>query len=186
MRWIRKFLHRCFPEPTRPYILTGILVLVILLVFYGTEKVDSRSDSNSMRPALSSGDRYFVVRNFEPKRFDIVIAANPENPEEFLIKRIVGLPGERFEMRKGVVLINGKVLLETYFFDNRGRGTGWFPQSSSTSSYTIPSGRFFLLGDNRDTSLDSRHFGTFAKNSFHGKVVVVMWPPPHIKFFFRN
>jgi signal peptidase I len=112
-----------------------------------------------MRPGISDGDRILVTTSIgEIKRGDIAQFRFPKDSEKFYMKRIVGLPGETIEIRAGSVFINGNGIEED-FVDSK------FNQySQDLSEQTIPEDHYFVMGDNRDNSSDSRYWGTVEKS----------------------
>ena len=143
--------------------------------------------SGSMEPTLNIGDRIVVNKlsyNFHgPHRGDIVVFTTPPNeqcagpPVPDLVKRIVGMPGETISGSRGVVDVNGKPLAEP-----------WLPKVSS--AYTlpfgpvkIPKGDYFMMGDNRMDSCDSRSWGPVSGSTFVGHVILRIWPLSRFKIF---
>jgi signal peptidase I len=127
-----------------------------------------------MEPNFEDGD-YLIIdeityRFREPKRGEVVVFKNPMNERQRFIKRIIGLPGETIEISDGKIFIsNGekKVLNEPYL------------NSSFTFGdikITLGSDEFFVLGDNRQFSLDSRRFGPIKKKEIVGRVFLRLWP----------
>ena len=111
-----------------------------------------------------------------PRRGDIVVFVNPTNPGQHLIKRVVGLPGETVAVVNGEVLINGVALDEPYLSVS----TGY-----SLAPQRIPPDHFFVLGDNRNNSFDSHHFGPIARELLVGKAYALplIWRSPVVPRF---
>jgi signal peptidase I len=105
--------------------------------------------------------------------FDRPPLAPPEDKE--LIKRVIGLPGETVSGHDGTVFIGNKALSESYL-NPACKGTGDFP------AVTVPAGRYFMMGDNRCNSLDSRVFGTVPGSSIVGRSFSVIWPVKHLRW----
>jgi signal peptidase I len=126
----------------------------------------------SMTPTLE--DEQFLVVNklgyrlHEPQRGDIVVFRDPRSSDRKLIKRVIGLPGEMLEIRQGQVFVNEYPLDEPYI-QSRGR--------YSTSPAPVPSGQYYVLGDNRNNSSDSHNWGTLPGNEIVGKAWLSYWPP---------
>ena len=125
-----------------------------------------------MLPSL--GDAEFLVvnklayLNTDPGRGDVIVFRSPRSPEEDLVKRIVGLPKETVEILNGQVFVNGQVLDEaTYIQDDVAR---------NTPATTVPADAYFVMGDNRRQSRDSRDIGAIPRASIVGRVWVVYWP----------
>ena len=132
----------------------------------------------SMVPTFEDGQRVVVLKLFsEVERGDIVIFSTRDEPEKDLIKRVVALPGERIQISKGVVRINGEPLGENYIKDQD------FGLYDAQIDEYVPEGQIYVLGDNRDDSHDSRRFGSVLRESLKGKVVVRWWPFHEVKTF---
>jgi len=131
--------------------------------------------SSSMTPALQEGDRVVTVKKSRLKRYDIVLLNAPKGPREKLTKRIIGLPGETIEVKDGRVFIDGERLKEDYLEER--------PQYELETE--IPSGSYFLLGDNRNESEDSRVWGPVLEKYITGRVVCRYWPFRDFKIFVR-
>lgn len=117
----------------------------------------------------------FSYRIGNPKRGDVVIFSAPPNRQEDFIKRIVALPGERVSVQSGKMFINGKALAEGYLpSDFRTEPGTYFAEGKTI---TLGADEFFVLGDNRGHSLDSRSFGPIRKNDIVGRAWLVYWPP---------
>jgi signal peptidase I len=137
--------------------------------------------SESMVPTLEVGDRLFVnkfiYRFHEPERDDIVVfksvEGSTEGGQEDLIKRVVGLPGDEISVQDGVLFVNGEAKEEPYVNHQS-------PDTSSFGPVTVPEGKFFMMGDNRADSLDSRFFGAVPFENIEGEAFFIFWPPGHI------
>lgn len=176
-------------------------VIIVIIVYVGLRSfvLPYRVDGSSMNPNLVNGERLFVSRTSyahintnalwnvlpwedregtaaifpfsEPKRGDIIVLEPPVPAAEPLIKRIVGLPGERITFADGLVFVNGEVLTEDYI-----DGAVTACERTMFCSVTVPSDQFFVLGDNRLNSTDSRIFGTIPYDHIVGKAVFSNWP----------
>jgi signal peptidase I len=149
-----------------------VLLLVIAAAFFvRTPQVDGLS----MEPRVHAGE--FVLINtlayrFGPIRRGDVVAFRHDAPTpETYIKRVVGLPGERVEVRDGVVTIDGRVMAEPYV---------QFPDRRSAPAVVVPPHAYYVLGDNRSDSDDSRNWGVLAAGDVVGKALVGIWPPRRI------
>ncbi|GAB4264089.1 signal peptidase I [Thermincola ferriacetica] len=128
--------------------------------------------SGSMEPTLQPGDRIivnkFLYRFKEPARGDIIVFKYPRNPKRDFIKRVIGLPGETVEIRDSVLYINGKKVDQPYL-----------PKGLRYGSYgpvKVPEGSYFMMGDNRNNSEDSRVWGTLPRENIVGKAMLIYWP----------
>lgn len=129
--------------------------------------------SASMRPTLDIGDHVLAdkaaYREHAPERFDVVVFEYPKDPTKTLDKRVIGLPGETVEIRGKTVTIDGTKLDEpyAYFMDGASKPTADYGPT------VVPEGSYFLLGDNRDQSYDSRFWGPVAEDKIWGRLKVV-------------
>lgn len=128
--------------------------------------------SGSMEPTLIQGDRIIVnkltYRINEPKRGDIMVFKYPVNPQRDFIKRLVGLPGETVEIKDSKVYINGKPIDQSFL------PTGL--EYDDFAPVKIPENQYFMMGDNRNNSEDSRYWGTLPKKNIIGKAMLIYWP----------
>jgi signal peptidase I len=144
--------------------------------------------TGSMLPTILVGDHFFLdkvafpanypeaLREFLPERTirrgDIVAFTSPENPDMRLVKRVIAKGGDTFEIREGYVYINDRKLAESYAV-HRLPAARW--RSEDIAPKTIPADTFFMMGDNRDDSRDSRTFGVIRKDALIGKPTFVYW-----------
>lgn len=162
-----------FIKDASKYIIVIIFVLLFFIFVMGLQQVIGPS----MNPTLNEGDiiitNKFIYRFKSIERNDVVVISQDE---KYMIKRIVGLPGETVEYQNNDVLINGKAYKETF-------------TNSETEDFTIqdlgydviPEDRYLVLGDNRENSLDSRTFGLISKNQIIGKAWIKIWPISKMK-----
>ena len=133
---------------------------------------------SSMEPTLHSGERVVIDKitsSFtDLDAGDMVIFASPVDPTRSLVKRVIGVEGDRIVLRGDRVYRNGDPLDETYAL------RGLYHQDDE---FTVPAGHIFVLGDNRPQSKDSRHFGTVDSKSVRGRVVLRLWPLDSITAF---
>jgi signal peptidase I len=119
---------------------------------------------SAMEPALKDGDRLIIDRNVEPlKRGDIIVFYYPAEPTKSYIKRIVGLPGEAIEIREGKVFVNGAALDEPYVSPLNNQ------VMSSRAEIRLSPNSFYVIGDNRDHSSDSRIWGPLERKFIYGR-----------------
>jgi signal peptidase I len=148
------------------------LALVIIIFLYQPVKVEG----TSMAPLLSDQERIFINKfeyRFEPiERGDVVVFWYPLDHSKSFIKRVIGLPGETIELRSGHVYVDGKELAEPYVPASYLDGSSYGPMK-------IPSGNYFVMGDHRDSSNDSRVFGPVSRPYIYGKAVFAYWPVDH-------
>lgn len=148
------------------------LAIVVMIFLYQPVKVEG----TSMNPLLSDQERIFInkfVYHFEPiERGDVIVFWYPLDRSKSFIKRVVGLPGETIEIRDGHVYINGQELADQYVPANYLDGSTYAP-------HHIPVDGYFVMGDHRDSSNDSRVFGSVPRQFIYGKAVFAYWPADH-------
>ncbi|HUG33464.1 MAG TPA: signal peptidase I [Anaerolineales bacterium] len=149
------------------------LILAVVL-YFGINAVSARVrvDGFSMNPSLANGE-YILVNKLayrlgEPARGDIVVFSFPLDPEQDLIKRVIGLPGETVSIQNGQVSVNGDLLEEPYIAAS--------PLYNGT--WVVTDGQLFVLGDNRNESKDSHEWGLLPMENIIGRAVLIYWPPP--------
>ncbi len=125
-----------------------------------------------MQPHLYTGERVLANKLAYhvgmPMRGEIVIFNYPKDPKEIYVKRVVGLPGEMVAIQNGVVSINGRLLPEPY---------KTFAAHGDMAPRAVPAGAYFVMGDNRDVSDDSRYWGDLPRDDIIGQAVACYWPP---------
>jgi signal peptidase I len=130
-------------------------------------------EGTSMMPGVADQERIFINKflyRFEAvERGDVVVFRYPGDPSKNYIKRIVGVPGDRIEIYHGVVTVNGDRLAEPYVPEE-------FRDERSMSEVVVPEGSYFVLGDHRNLSSDSRDFGVVERKAISGKAVFAYWP----------
>jgi signal peptidase I len=150
-------------------------LLAIRFLFFTNYVVEGES----MMPTLREGNWLIVNKYGSVQRFDIIVFH--ANQQEDYVKRVIGLPGDRIMYKNDVLYINGRPVKEPYL--NRykrklidGKLTGDFTLEEITGEKQVPKGYVFVLGDNRLSSWDSRHFGFVKMSRIVGKVNVRYWP----------
>jgi signal peptidase I len=153
------------------------LMIAALVVVFIVQPV--KVEGTSMLPRLHDGERIFVNKliyydeySWAPKvdRGDIVVFWFPDDPSKSYIKRVVGLPGDTIEMRDGMVQVNGTQIEEQYLDPSLNVSS-----KSHTPVYVRPN-YYFVMGDNRDNSSDSRSWGLVPKKYIYGKALLRYWP----------
>ncbi len=157
----------------------AIIVALVLALFIRTFIVQAfKIPSGSMIPTLHIGD-HILVNKFiywftKPKRGDLLVFKYPVNPSRDFIKRVIGLPGDTVEVKHRKVYINGKLLNEEYpIFTDKG-GMEMFKRDNF-NAIKVPAHNYFMMGDNRDNSLDSRFWGTLDEDLIEGKAFLIYW-----------
>jgi len=159
----------------REIVETVVLTLVIFFLIQSVIR-NFRVDGHSMDPNLHHG-QYLVVDKISyrlpfawrtPQRGDVIVFEPPTRPEDDFVKRIVALPGETVEIRQGQIYINGDLMDEPYL-----------PRTDrfSVNPRLIPEGYYFVMGDNRGNSNDSRHWGALDETKIVGRAWISYWPP---------
>ncbi|BCA85669.1 signal peptidase I [Enterococcus saigonensis] len=152
-----------------------IAILIIIRIFIFSPVI---VDGSSMAPTLYDGDRGFALKIGKLQRFSIVVLNNPDqfSEEEKFIKRIVGLPGEKIEYKNNNLFINDKAASESF----KKGGMLW---EMENFTYQIPQGEYFVLGDNRDHSTDSRNFGSIHRDEIIGSFRLRFYPISSFRLF---
>jgi signal peptidase I len=193
------------PEPFRPrrgrrwFVLGRELVetlLLALLIFLAVRSAvqNFKVEGESMLPSLENG-QYIIVNKLAyaqidldkfdwipffdpgdnpahhlfgtPERGDVIVFQSPSNPDRDFIKRVIGVPGDTVEIRSGIVYVNEEPLEESYITGNTGCPCG---------PWVVEPGRYFVLGDHRNNSSDSRVIGTIREDAIVGKALFSYWP----------
>lgn len=155
-------------------------VLLAALIFFGTRLLVQNFlvEGPSMSPSLADSEFLLVNKlsylTEDPQRGDVIVFRSPRNPDEDLVKRVVGLPNDEVEVRGGQVFVNGHVVDESSYFQG--------PIGRDTPARRVPGDAYFVMGDNRLQSRDSRDIGTVPRASIVGQVWLVYWPPGKFGF----
>lgn len=172
----------------RPYNRWYIYFIIILITsFFNSLLIPSnlpfaayKIPASSMEPTLFIGDHLVVHKalyaNKEPKRKDIVVFRLPVDPKKDLVKRVIGLPGDKIEIQGRQVIVNDQPLEENYVFSSL---TASSPKKYSVPDpfgpIIVPDRKLFVLGDNRDKSFDSRFWGFVNISDLKGKALYIYW-----------
>lgn len=175
--------HFCPPAGSRPKSRTLVfswirdvslalaIALVVILFIYQPVQVEG----TSMMPSLEDRERIFISKFVyrlgieEIRRGDTVVFHFPVDPRKSYIKRVIGVPGDRVRIQDGVVYVNGEPLQEEYL-------PAGYRDHSFMEEVHVPPGRYFVLGDHRASSNDSRHWGFLPRGNIYGKAVFIYWP----------
>jgi signal peptidase I len=155
----------------RDLIFSVVLAVLVILFLYQPVKVEG----TSMMPTLDDQERIFINKFIYRFHFshidrgDTVVFWFPGDPTKSYIKRVIGVPGDRVEVDRGTVMVNGQKLIESYV-------PAEFRDDNSMPAKTIPPDEFFVLGDHRSSSNDSRVWGMVPRRYIYGKAVFVYWP----------
>lgn len=131
-----------------------------------------------MSPTLNDGDRIFIWKRFSSiERGDIVVFLYPADPSKSFIKRVVGLPGETIDMdADGRITINGRLIEEPYVLADRNQAALARWRNMDEEFKRVSRDSYFVMGDNRDASNDSRSWGLVPKALIYGKFMSRYWP----------
>lgn len=151
-------------------LLISIAASLFIIVFvYQPVKVEG----GSMEPGLQDQERIFInklaYRLENIQRGDIVVFTYPGDPRKSFIKRVIGLPGDRVRIYDGQVYLNGRLIQEPYVPEE-------YQDSRSYPEIRVPADSYFVLGDHRSMSNDSREFGPVLRSFIYGKAVFGYWP----------
>jgi|SRR5579863_5167442 len=154
--------------------LRDLVILVVALVLITTYLyLPVRVEGTSMLPRLEDSDRLFInkfVYHFEAiEHGDVVVFHYPRDPEKSYIKRVIALPGDTLRIDHGRVYVNGKFIREPYVPRE-------YRDDQSMAETVIPADTYFMMGDHRSISQDSRVFGPVDRSLIYGKAVFIYWP----------
>jgi signal peptidase I len=162
-------------------ILETVILTVIIFFLIQTVVRNFRVVGTSMEPNLHSS-QYLIVdkisyRLGEPQRGDVIVFEPPNKPGEDYVKRVIGVSGDLVEIRSGKVFINNEAVEESYVV---------YPGSYSMSPRRVGTNELFVLGDNRNSSSDSRSWGMLSQDKVVGKAWISYWPPNYWGLIPRN
>jgi signal peptidase I len=157
----QKSLSRTFLEPIAAALVLAALVRSLVHVY--------SIPSASMAPSLRVGDHILVTRYLggSPRRGDVIVFHSPRDSSELMVKRVIGVAGDLIDSRLGRVRIGGYTLPEPWV--HRAATTG------AIEAQVIPAGTYYVLGDNREESIDSRSWGPIPATSVVGRARMVLW-----------
>jgi signal peptidase I len=159
-----------------------VLLAVILYIGISFAVQTVHVEGLSMFATLDDND-YLIANKIDyrlhaPQRGDIIILRPPNNNSTDFIKRVIALPGERLLIRDGVVYIDGHRLIEPYVPEAWVVFNNW-PVTGSSNGMVIPPNQYFVMGDNRNKSQDSRYFGPIGRDRIDGRAWFRIWPLDH-------
>jgi signal peptidase I len=176
------------------YGLVAVVAIALALVVQAFVVKPYRIPSESMASTLRPGDRVLVNKVVyhlrEPRRGDVMVFQFPEDRAVVFIKRVVGVPGDTLQVKDGRLWVNGRLVKEPYVHRTRGSvdptlaqrplyGSTVHDPWSLAQPYTVPAGSFFVMGDNRTDSDDSRDWGVVPRDAVIGEGFFLYWPPDH-------
>lgn len=161
---------------------TIVLALAIFMVVYFFLMQPHQVRGSSMFPNFKDGEYLLTdkisFRLSNPKRGNVIVFEAPPNRREDFIKRIIALPGEKVSIKEGKVLVNNKQLEETYLPSSFSTQPGTYLEEDKTIE--LKNNEYFVLGDNRNFSSDSRMWGPIKRDDIIGRAFFVYWPPQQI------
>lgn len=181
----KAWLHTKWKEWGEPFVIAAILALLIRTFLMGPYKIPS----GSMIPTLLIGDRIFVdkvsYRFRAPERGDIIVFKSTEEPKKDFVKRLIGVEGDKIEIREGKVYINDEVLdvepfSKIYYYNTDREDKAKYGKTDQV--ILVPENHYFVLGDNSNNSSDSRFWGFVPEKNLVGKAFLSWWPPKGMKF----
>jgi signal peptidase I len=154
----------------RDLMLSVVIAVMVILFLYQPDKVEG----TSMMPALVDQERIFINKFIYHSlgsigRGDMVVFWYPRDPSKSYIKRVIGIPGDRVVIDRGTVIVNGVPLREAYVPPE-------YHDQQSMMAMVVQPDEYFVLGDHRSSSNDSRAWGTVPRHYIYGKAVFVYWP----------
>jgi len=153
----------------RDLVISGVAAALIILFLYQPVRVEG----TSMLPRLEDSDRLFINKFVYHvsaiDRGDVVVFHYPRDPAKSYIKRVIALPGDDLRVDQGHVYVNGKLLSESYVPPE-------YQDTRSVAEMTLPPNQYYMMGDHRSISSDSRDFGPVERSLIYGKAVFVYWP----------
>ena len=153
----------------RDLVVSVVVSAFIIIFLYQPVRVEG----TSMLPMLEDQDRLFInklaYRVGEIHRGDVVVFLYPRDHEKSYIKRVIAVPGDRLRIDRGDVILNGRLLPEPYVPDE-------YRDSRSLPEMVVPPGYYYMMGDHRSISSDSREFGPVERDLVYGKAAFVYWP----------
>lgn len=168
-------------------LIRDVFLIIVVFILFGVFFVQPVVvEGTSMLPQLQDGERllvnklvYYRIQSVSwghIERGDIVVFWYPNDPDKSYVKRVIGLPGEMVEVRSGKVLINGVELKETYLDADHNRSLPSYPVRK------VDDHHYFVMGDNRDNSSDSRYWGLVPEKYIYGKAFFRYWKPKDMGF----
>ena len=155
-----------------------VFAVSIFLFIYLLIMQPHKIKGSSMEPDFHDGEFLLTdkvtYRFGKPKRDDVIVFKAPPDDSDEFIKRIIGVPNDTINIQSGKVYLNGNVINEPYLAQNTYTSSGTFAKENVP--FTIPNDFYFVMGDNREHSFDSRNFGLINKSKITGRAWVIYWP----------
>lgn len=157
----------------------GYIVVIVVVLFICAYIITSQQNVGpSMEPTLNNGDVFLLNKMSykfgEVKRNDIIVFNDSQS--KYLVKRVIGLPGERIDYKDNILYINNEPYTETFLGENVVTTNFDMELIKGCENGTIPEEHYLVLGDNRGNSMDSRELGVISKDDIIGKTSIRIWP----------
>ena len=159
----------------------GLLGLLFIGHQYIGWPVSVKGDS--MSPTLMDAQRLFILNKQELRHFDIIMFTSPDDQQQTYVKRVIGLPGDTISYQHDQLYINNKKVAEPYLRKYQQELADDRSFTEDIATVKVPANHYFVLGDNRRISKDSRTFGFVSKGAVTGQVKGVFWPLDQMKWF---
>lgn len=184
IRTARKFQDDyCLKKYNKTLVYIAVIVISVIINTIITESVKNnylkayKIPAGSMKPTLLIGDHILVNRQPSartPNRGDIIVFEFPEDPEKDFIKRVAAVGGDTVEIRDKQLFVNGKSVEESYIIHDDSKIVSASPRDN-LGAVKVPDSSYFVLGDNRDNSYDSRFWGVVEKAKIRGSAKIIYW-----------
>lgn len=174
-------MQQSFTKELISWLKALLIAFIIVLLCRHFLITPSVVKGESMMPNLEDGDRIILSKISDIERFDEIAFKAPDSNDNY-VKRVIGIPGDTIEMKNDQLYINDKSYEEPYLKEykslltNNQQFTSDFTLEQITGEKEVPKGKFFVLGDNRNVSKDSRQFGFIDQDAVIGNVKLRIWP----------
>jgi len=172
------------------YVLVPVYILVTgIVIFCVISWKAYKIPNSSMEPTLRVGDRIFVNKanykfgNRRPNRGEVIVFVFPEDKTKDFIKRVIGVSGDKISVKNRSVIVNGKLLEENYAILGSPLDNGSMRKYDNIAEITVPEGKYYVLGDNRDKSYDSRFWGFVDEDSIVGRARYIYYATDPSRIF---
>jgi signal peptidase I len=173
--WILRKIYYFFVDTLQSILIAASIFLVIYMFFFRPFQVNGES----MHPNFEDGEyvltNLITLRFHDPVQGDVIVFKAPPDPEKDFIKRVIGVPGDSVMLKDGDVYVNAKLLDQSGFLssDVKTYGGSFLKEGEPI---TVPEGEFFVMGDNRPYSSDSREWGFVKREEVIGESFFIYWP----------
>ncbi|MBG9982627.1 signal peptidase I [Aerococcaceae bacterium DSM 111020] len=161
-------------------------LLIIIITIVGTKLLTTyiaqplEVEGASMYETLEDKEKLWLLRLADIERFDVIVFPAPNNPENLYVKRVIGVPGDTIAVQDNQLILNGQPMSEPYLEDMISSYPGGFTTDFNLNE-PVPEGKLFVMGDNRQNSVDGRSFGFINIEDVEGEADGVFWPLDHLR-----